>query len=60
MQGNERVQSAKDLSQLTLSHDVQLEHGLVIHLVETFPRRGNLALTGRRVDELAPPGLTAD
>lgn len=47
---NERVQSTEDLSQFTLGHDVQLQHGLIIHLQEQkgegkkkLRRRGNLA-----------------
>lgn len=32
MERNERVQSTKDLSKLTLCHDVQLQHGLIVHL----------------------------
>lgn len=32
MERNERVQSPKDLSQLTLCHDVQLQHGLIVYL----------------------------
>lgn len=33
MEWNERVQCTKDLSKLTLCHDVQLQHGLIVHLV---------------------------
>lgn len=32
MERNESVQSAKDLSKLTLCQDVQLQHGLIVHL----------------------------
>lgn len=32
MERNERVQSTKDLSKLTLCHDVQLQHGLIVYL----------------------------
>lgn len=32
MKRNERVQSPKDLSKLTLCHDVQLQHGLIVYL----------------------------
>lgn len=33
MERYERVQSAKDLPKFTLCHDVQLQHGLIVHLV---------------------------
>lgn len=33
MERNERVQRTKDLSKLTLCQDVQLQHGLIVHLV---------------------------
>lgn len=33
MERNEGVQCPKDLSKLTLRHDVQLQHGLIVHLV---------------------------
>lgn len=32
MERNERVQSPKDLSKLTLRHDFQLQHGLIVNL----------------------------
>ncbi len=32
MKRNERVQCTKDLSKLTLCQDVQLQHGLIVHL----------------------------
>lgn len=32
MEGNEGFQSPKDLSKLTLRHDVQLQHGIIVHL----------------------------
>lgn len=33
MERDERVQGTEDLSELALCHDVQLQHGLIIHLV---------------------------
>lgn len=33
MEGDERIQGTKDLSKFALCHDVQLQHGLIIHLV---------------------------
>lgn len=33
MKGDERVQGTKDLNELTLCHDIQLQHGLIIDLV---------------------------
>lgn len=32
MERDERVEGTKDLSKLALCHDVQLQHGLIIHL----------------------------
>lgn len=39
---NERVQSTEDLSQFTLCHDVQLQHGLIIHLQEQKEKKKSL------------------
>lgn len=33
MERDERVEGTKDLSELALRHDVQLQHGLIVHLV---------------------------
>lgn len=32
MERNKRVQCAEDLSKFTLCHDVQFQHGLIVHL----------------------------
>lgn len=41
MERNERVQSPKDLSKLTLCHDVQLQHGLIVYLVAHTEQEAN-------------------
>lgn len=38
MERYERVEGTKDLSELALCHDVQLQHGLIIHLVAQVKR----------------------
>lgn len=42
MERNERVQCTKDLSKLTLCHDVQLQHGLVVHLAAHSNGKGRI------------------